>query len=230
MTTLPPQPLGRPLLRDDSTGVEQIRRSDGERSYQAIVETAARLATTRGLDGLSLSYLAAHVGMSKSGLYAHFRSKEQLQMAAVEAAADLVDRAVLAPARSEADPLARLRTLCERYLFYVQQVPGGCFFSAAGTEQSTRPGAVRDRVVEHHRAWFETLKGFVEDAQRRGQLSGTEDPGQLAFEVSGLLRLGNDAYVMFRDPVFIERARTGIDHRLARAAVSREATNEAGVG
>ncbi|MBV2353935.1 TetR/AcrR family transcriptional regulator [Streptomyces sp. J2-1] len=209
----------RPPARDAEGG--RNRRTDGERSYRAIVEAAARLATTRGLEGLSLGDLAAHVGMSKSGLYAHFGSKEQLQLAVVRAAAELMEEAVLSPARGAADPLTGLRVLCDRFLGYAQETfPGGCFFASAGAEQDTRPGEVRDRIRDQHRVWSETLAAFVSAAQDQGRIRATEEPEQVAFELNSLLHLGNDAYVMFQDRAQIERARTGIDRLLVRMAVT----------
>src|SRR3954470_20735610 len=109
------------------------QRSDGERSRAAILHEAARLATVEGLDGLSLARLADAVGMSKSGLFAHFGSKEELQLATVEAARTTFDELVVSPAAEAAPGLPRLRAYIERFLDHVQEgvFPGGCFFISA---------------------------------------------------------------------------------------------------
>src|SRR5947207_4954048 len=103
------------------------RRSDGERSRAAILHEAARLATVDGLDGLSLAHLADAVGMSKSGLFAHFRSKQELQLATVDAASAIFDEHVIEPAGAARPGVARLRAYVERFLGHVEEgvFPGG---------------------------------------------------------------------------------------------------------
>ena len=134
------------------------RRGDGERSHLAILEAAMRLSTVQGLDGLSIGELASHIGMSKSGLYAHFRSKEELQVATVTAALEVVDAEVVQPALSRPDALGRLIALCENFLSYAQRsFPGGCFFASAGAEFDTRPGSVRDLLTKYSQDWADLL-------------------------------------------------------------------------
>src|SRR3954470_21436202 len=116
----------------DSTATQtrtRRTRADGERSRQTILRAAASLATVDGLDGISIGNLAAHIGMSKSGLYAHFGSKEELQIATVDTAWELFNAEIVEPALRAADPLERLRSLCELFLSYVERrvFPGGCF-------------------------------------------------------------------------------------------------------
>src|SRR5437868_8668467 len=98
--------------------------------YTTLFRSAANLATVDGLEGLSIGNLAAHIGMSKSGLYAHFRSKEQLQLETVETALEIFNAEVVAPADDVADPLDRLRALYDRFLGHIERrvFPGGCFF------------------------------------------------------------------------------------------------------
>src|SRR3954454_6875266 len=109
------------------------RRSDGERSRAAILRAAARLATVEGLEGLSLARLAASVGMSKSGLFALFGSKEELQLATIDAASTIFDRLVIEPAGEQAAGVPRLRAYIERFVEHVEEgvFPGGCFFVSA---------------------------------------------------------------------------------------------------
>src|SRR5215208_3685305 len=140
------------------------RRADGERTRHAILQAAAGLATTDGLEGLSIGRLAEHLGMSKSGLYAHFGSKEELQLATIATAAGIFDAEVVAPTRAEPTPRGRIEALCERFLSHVERkvFPGGCFFAAAAAELDTQSGRVRDRVAEFLREWigrFERLVG-----------------------------------------------------------------------
>src|SRR5256885_17242433 len=104
-------------------------RADGQRSRRTILDAAAKLATIDGLEGLSIGRLAAHIGMSKSGLYAHFGSKEELQLAAIETASAIFDAEVIDPAEQGTTPLEKIQLLCEQFLSHVERrvFPGGCF-------------------------------------------------------------------------------------------------------
>ena len=117
-------------------------RADGVQTRQEILHAAASLATTRGLEGLSIGELAQHIGMSKSGLYAHFKSKEELELATIETAAEIFAREVLATAGAPPVGLARVWELCEAFLGHLERrvFPGGCFFAAVAAELDTRPG------------------------------------------------------------------------------------------
>src|SRR5205809_2198617 len=132
------------------------RRSDGERSRSAILREAGQLATVEGIGGLSISRLAEAVGMSKSGLFAHFKSKEELQLAIVEAASSLFAEQVTEPASQASSGLERLRRLVDAYLTYLQveTFPGGCFFASTLAEMDMRPGPVRDRLVTFLGDWL----------------------------------------------------------------------------
>src|SRR5689334_24510877 len=122
------------------------RRSDGLRSREAILREAARLATVDGLGGLSLAHLADAVGMSKSGLFAHFGSKEELQLATIDAASAIFEELVIEAAAGAESGVPRLRAYIERFLDHVEDgvFPGGCFFISAMSELDTHPGPVRD--------------------------------------------------------------------------------------
>ena len=196
------------------------RRSDGERSRNAILDEAARLSTVEGIGGLSIARLANAVGMSKSGLFAHFGSKEELQLATVEAADLLFAAQVLEPASGAAGGLERLRALADAYLRYVEAevFPGGCFFASTLVEVNMQPGPVRDRLVRFLNDWLALLETAVHDAQAEGAIDPAEDAGQLAFEVEAALFLANAQYVVARTPEPIERARKTIERRLASAA------------
>ena len=194
-------------------------RADGERSYQLILDTAARLATIEGLDGLSIGRLADEIGMSKSGLYAHFDSKEQLQLATIAAAEAVYRNEVIAPALDAPEGLERVHALCRRYLSYVERgvFPGGCFFAATAAEWDSRPGPVRERVRAVHTGWIQMLHLNLHEAQQRGELAQGVDTGQLTFEINALLHEANGHFLLFRDTTALERGRKAIDDRLARA-------------
>ena len=195
------------------------RRSDGERSREAILRQAAELATVAGLDGLSIGRLADAVGMSKSGLFAHFGSKEELQLATVDWAVDLFDTEVTGPALAAATGRERLDELVENFLRHVVGgYPGGCFFASIVTEMDTRPGRLRDRAVEIMRGWLELLETTVAQAQAEGTIAASEDPKQLAFELEAAMFLANVLFVATRDQAVLDRARVAIDARLAAAA------------
>ena len=192
------------------------QRSDGERSRRAILREAAKLATTEGLTGLSISRLADAVGMSKSGLFAHFGSKEELQLATIETASEIFEEEVVAPAQAEADGIGRLRALTEGFLRHVEErvFPGGCFFASVAAEMDTHPGPVRDRAIEMTNGWFAELLAAVRDAQAEGAIDAGEDPAQVAFELNAYLLMGNAAFVAMDSPVPLAAARRAIDRRL----------------
>jgi AcrR family transcriptional regulator len=194
------------------------RRSDGERSREAILREAAKLATVEGLDGLSIARLAEAVGMSKSGLFAHFGSKEELQLATIDTARTLFEELVVAPAAAAPTPLERLRQLTENYLRYVDGTfPGGCFFASLVPEIDTRPGPVRDRALGFMDDWLGELERAVREAQHRGELNDAEDPQQLVFDLEASLFLGNALYVAGQGSTALGRARHAIERRLASA-------------
>ena len=184
-----------------------------------ILDAAARLATVEGIGGLSIARLADAVGMSKSGLFGHFGSKEELQLATVEKADSLFAAQVIEPASTASTAVQRLRLLVDGYLRYVEvdTFPGGCFFASVLAEVDMQPGAVRDRLVLFLADWLGRLESTVRDAQAEGAIDPQEDAGQLAFEVEAALFLANAQYVVTRTAEPIERARRAIDRRLATA-------------
>jgi AcrR family transcriptional regulator len=195
------------------------RRPEGERSRSVILHTAARLATVEGLDGLTIGRLAAETGMSKSGLFAHFGSKEQLQLATIDTAEEIFNEDILEPAMRE-EGLARVRALCDRFLSHVDRkvFPGGCFFASAAAELDTRPGPVRDRVVAVLGDWMAAFVGALRTAQERGELAPEADPAQLAFEINAMLAEANGIHLLMGDAGALDMARRGIADRLDRAA------------
>jgi AcrR family transcriptional regulator len=195
------------------------RRSDGERSRNAILREAAQLATVEGLDGLSIGRLADAVGMSKSGLFAHFGSKEELQLATIKAASAIFIEDVVQPASVATTGIERLRLLTEGFLQHVENdvFPGGCFFASVAAEMDTHPGPVRDLAVHVIGEWFGLLVAVVRDAQAEGAIDPSEDAEQLAFELDAYMLLANAQFVVARESTPLDRARSALERRLAAA-------------
>lgn len=198
------------------------RRSDGERSRGAILREAAQLATVEGIGGLSIGRLAKAVGMSKSGLFAHFGSKEELQLATIETASVLFGEQVIEPASVASTGLERLQQLTEGFLRHVEAnvFPGGCFFASVAAEMDTHPGPVRDLAVQVVDEWLRRLETAIRDAQVEGAIDPSEDAEQLAFELDAYLLLANAQFVASRESTPIGRARRALKRRLAAAAVA----------
>jgi AcrR family transcriptional regulator len=193
-----------------------VLKTKGERTRHAILDTAAALATEEGLEPLSIGRLAEATSMSKSGLFAHFGSKEELQLATVDHAADLFVREVIAPAREAPRGLARVWALCENMVAYAQRqvFPGGCFFAAAAFEFNRRPGPVRDRIEHMLGTWLSYLEHAVEQAQQTGELVQTPSAKELAFELDAFAQAANAKYQLFRDEAVFGDARRAIRERL----------------
>ncbi|MFL5862480.1 MAG: TetR/AcrR family transcriptional regulator [Solirubrobacteraceae bacterium] len=193
------------------------QRSDGERSRAAILRQAARMATVEGLDGLSLARLADAVGMSKSGLFAHFGSKEELQLATIDTASTIFDELIIKPADEEAAGLPRLRAYVALFIQHVEEAafPGGCFFVSAMSELDAQPGPARDSALAFSQRWLALLAQQVKDAQAMGELDPTADPAQIAFELNAYMVLGNMQFVATSHPGALDRVRQAVDSRLA---------------
>jgi AcrR family transcriptional regulator len=202
-----------------------VLKTKGERTREAILETAAKLATQEGLEPLSIGRLAEATGMSKSGLFAHFGSKEELQLATVDHAAQMFVAEVIAPAREAPRGLARVWALCERMVDYAERqvFPGGCFFASAAFEFNNRPGAVRERVAETLGTWLSYLEHAVEQAQELGELDPAVDAGTLAFELDALAQAANARFQLFGDEQIFEDARRAIRERLESLRAGRAA-------
>jgi AcrR family transcriptional regulator len=198
------------------------RRSDGERSRNAILREAAQLATVEGLNGLSIGRLADAVGMSKSGLFAHFGSKQELQLATIEVASAIFSEQVLEPASHAETAIERLRGLADGYLRYIEAAnfPGGCFFASIAAEMDTHPGPVRDIAVGFMADWLRLLEQTIQQAQDEGDINGEVEPAQLAFEIEAHLLLSNALFAITAEPTPIERARRALERRFGEVARS----------
>jgi AcrR family transcriptional regulator len=203
-----------------TTGHEaSARRSDGERTHAAILTMAMRLASVEGLGSLTIGRLARELGISKSGVFAHFRSKERLQQETLTAAGEIFEREVIAPARAAPEGLAQIEALCEAYLCYIERgvFPGGCFFAHLLAEYDAQTGPVHDEVAATHRGWLGDLERLIRTAQHRGELDPGVQPAQLAFELTAPIELANYWSVLYRDPSFVERGRDAVRATVAAA-------------
>ena len=196
------------------------RRSDGEETHAAILDAAMRLASIEGLSSLTIGRLAKELDVSKSGVFAHFRSKERLQQETISAADEVFRREVLAPTLAQPEGLAQIEGFCEAYLSYVERgvFPGGCFFAQLLAEFDARSGPIHDRVVAVQRGALDALEGMIETAKARGELAADTDAAQLAFELYAALEFANYVSTLDRDPTVVERGRTAVRSTLAAAA------------
>lgn len=188
----------------------------GERTRASILDCAVDLASVEGLERLSIGRLATELGVSKSGLFAHFGSKESLQLATVAAAVDRYVDSVVRPVLAAPAGRARLELLCDRWLEYSRSrvFPGGCFFYGTSAEFDARPGAVRDALAAAQLEWTQFLVRLIEQTRRLGGLDPQADAEQLAFELRALLEAANQLSVLHDDDTGYERARAAITARL----------------
>lgn len=195
-------------------------RADGVGSRRTILLAAANLATTRGLEGLSIGELAQHIGMSKSGLYAHFKSKEELELATIETAAEIFERDVLGPAGESPGGLSRVLALSEAFFGHLERrvFPGGCFIATVSVQLASRPGRPRDRVMELQTRWLEQFAEALGQAVAGGELPRDTDIDQLVFEITAMLVRANFTWVVTGETRVLEQARIGIRHVLERVA------------
>ena len=189
----------------------------GEQTRDAILERAIRLASEVGLEGLTIGKLAGALDLSKSGLFAHFASKESLQVQTLDRAAERFVEVVVRPALAEPRGEPRLRALFERWLRWPEAVPqpGGCIFVQASVELDDRPGPARERLVTLQRAWHEALATAVKGARAEGHLRRDVDPEQIAFELYGIMLSTHHSTRLLRDPRAAGRARRAFERLLA---------------
>jgi AcrR family transcriptional regulator len=191
----------------------------GAQTREAILEHAIRLASEVGLEGLTIGRLAAELDLSKSGLFAHFASKEGLQVETLERAAEQFVEVVVRPALAAPRGIPRLRALFERWLRWPREVPqpGGCIFVQAAVELDDRPGPARDRLVALQREFLATIATAARSAVANGQLAGDTDPEQFAFELYGIMLSTHHASRLLEDPKATQRARRAFERLLGSA-------------
>ena len=176
--------------------------SKGDVTRSRIVETALRAASVDGIEGITLGKVAADVGMSKSGLFAHFDSKETLQVGVLTSAAEKFTEVVVTPALKAPRGEPRLRALFEKWMEWEQHesLPGGCVFMHATAELDDRPGAARDALVNHQRQWLEALVKAVRLTVEAGHFRDDVDPSLFAFQLYGIVLSYYHAARLFKNP------------------------------
>src|ERR1700737_3306488 len=206
-----------------STPTVLYQRSRAARTRAEILKRAVDIASAEGLEGLSIGRLASELEMSKTGVFAHFGSKEELQLATVNVAKEIFLLEVVEPALKSQSGIPRLSALLDAWLSYVERIVfrGGCFFAAASAEFDSRPGVVRDKIAELARAWITGLEAEVRRAQKLGQLSKLTSPRQLVFELHAFVQEANWAFKLFNEQAAFVRARSAISDRLARETLAR---------
>jgi AcrR family transcriptional regulator len=196
-----------------------MRKGDATRA--AILERGVRHATQTGLEGLSIGRLATELGLSKSGLFAHFRSKEALQIQVLDASAERFVQEVVRPALREPRGERRLRAIFERWLAWTQtnSGPGGCLFVAAA-ELDDRPGAVRERLVALQKGWLEILATVYRTGVEERQFRRDVEPDQFAYDLYSVMLGFHHAARLLRDPNADARANAAFERLIA--SVRRE--------
>ena len=194
----------------------------GQETRAAILGHAVTLARVQGLEGLSIGRLAERAGLSKSGLFGHFGSKQALQRAVLEAVVEEFRMAVIVPALREQTGLGRLQRLFDAWLAWAAAADhsGGCPLVGASIELDDRPGPLRHYLVERQRAWLECIGGMAAKAIADGELHAEVDSEQFAFEFNSLGLGFNFAYRLLDDRAAPERARTAF-RRLITTATAR---------
>ncbi|HEY0505307.1 MAG TPA: TetR/AcrR family transcriptional regulator [Lysobacter sp.] len=190
--------------------------SKGAATRDAIIERAYGIACSAGLEGLSIGPLAQAVGMSKSGVFAHFGSREDLQLAVLDAAGERFVAHVLLPALKQPRGLARLRAILEAWYDWVRQSEGSCLLLSAASEYDDRPGMLRDRLVLHEQRWRQEIARAVGLAIQTGELAADTDPDQMAFELAGLALVVHHDAGLFGFDLAVERGRRALE-RLFRS-------------
>jgi len=198
------------------------RAQQGEDTRRKILHLAMNLASKQGLETLTIGDLAKELGMSKSGLFAHFGSKEELQIATIGAAAAVFVEHIVTPAMAAKPGMARLQELLEGHLRYMESsvFEGGCFFSAVTAEFDDKPGRVRDKIVEMMKRWANLLATEVEAAQASGEIDPGVEALQVVFELNAATSHANATARLMGDPRAYAHARAAIRTRLASVSTA----------
>jgi AcrR family transcriptional regulator len=195
----------------------------GERTREAILDAALKLVSKGGLDGLTIGTLADDTGMSKSGLFAHFGSREELLLAVLNHGQQEFIEVVLNPALKKPRGAPRLRAMFVNWLDWTEsaELPGGCPMIGGATEFDDKPGPVRDMLATGQRAWIDTLKRGVRQAIEERQLRADTDPEQIAFEMFGIALVVHHHRRLLGYQKARERALAALDALLERHAGAR---------
>ncbi len=201
------------LTMTEATETTDGRLRRGDETRRTVLKRAVDIASIQGLEGLSIGQLAADLQISKSGLFAHFGAKEELQLSTIRAARRIYADTVVTPALAVPAGMERLWALSEAWLAYSQGrvFPGGCFFAKATHDFAARPGKVRDSLAAANAEWMELVEQVVEEARGLGHLRSATDPAQLAFELN--------AYYEGANLISLLRDADGSAYDLARRSI-----------
>ncbi len=190
----------------------------GEETRAAILEAGARIASKLGLEGLTIGSLAEATGMSKSGLFAHFGSREELQLAVLEYGAQRFGAMVVEPALKAKRGLPRLRAMFSHWVDWTiaSGLPGGCILISAAYEYDDRPGPIREAVVRQQKLGIEVLEKAVRIAVEQGDLRTDTDPAQFAFEMFGLVMVNHHHRRLLGDREAYRRSLEAFEALVAR--------------
>jgi AcrR family transcriptional regulator len=192
-----------------STTANDTAETKGAQTRAAILDCAIDLASVEGLEGLTIGRLATELEMSKSGLFSHFGSKQELQLAVVAAAAEQFREAVIEPALESPEGARRLRAMATAYMARLEggAYSGGCFWGATSAEYDDRPGPVRDAIATALDTWLAEL-------ERQARIGGAEEPAHLAFELYAVVMGANSRFRLSGDRAAFEYARQIVDRLL----------------
>ncbi|MCT2592581.1 TetR/AcrR family transcriptional regulator [Streptomyces sp. N2-109] len=209
---------GTPVPAEAARTDRRVER--GNQTRQLILRRTVDIASVEGLAGLSLGRLAGELKLSKSGVFALFGSKEELQLATVRAAKRVYVQHVVQPAQEEPPGIGRVLTLAESWIRYSEErvFPGGCFFHSVSAEFDARQGPVRDAIATARREWIAYIEQTIEEAREAGEVGPDTEVAQLAFEILAFLETANADSVLHDDPASYGRARAAIRSRLTGCA------------
>ena len=195
------------------------RTQQATETRHAILSVATDIASAEGLEGLSVGRLAAEMRMSKTGIFSHFGSKQELQLATVEAARGVFMERVVVPSLERPRGIPRLKAMLSNWLDYVETIVfrGGCFFAAASAEFDSRPGPVRDQIAALTKAWLVGLEDEIQFAKSAKHLRASVSAAQLAFELHSYVQEANWAFKLFNDKSAFKLARRAISARITEA-------------
>ncbi len=199
------------------------RSSKGAETKRNILAHAMGIAAREGLAGLTIGRLARNLGMSKSGLFAHFRSKRSLEMATINEARNLFNSQVLSPAKAANDGIEQIWILCNSWLAHIEHrvFPGGYFFTGAFFECAERSGAIEDEINRMAREWWETLRNAVQKAQDREEINSNVDARRISFDLNGTLVAGYWTYLAEKNEEIFAETRTALFTKMKWLATAR---------
>ena len=215
---MPPAPASRSLPRVPPQRSSQVRvLHKGQQTKAAIVDAALGMATHNGLEGLSIGALADAIGMSKSGVFSHFGSREELQISVIEEYHQRFEQEVFYPALQAGRGVARLRAMFGNWMQRSSvEIDSGCIYISGAIEFHERTGPVRDALVRSVMAWHAALRRSIEQGMELGELRADTDPDQMLFEIHGLILALHYGARFLKTPGSIARALRGFDNTVAR--------------